>query len=288
MPCCRRGQYRKDGEACSGSLHFFLDLYGFDTVNFIDTHTHLYLPEFKDDRDEVVTSALENGILKMLLPNVDGKTINSMHALSDKYPEHCLPMIGLHPTSVDMEYPKEILKIRELLGKRKYWGIGETGIDLYWDKTFATQQEEAFREHINLAKEFTLPLIIHARNSFSELFRIMDRENDETLKGIFHAFTGDLVQARQIIDYGFKLGIGGILTFKNSELDTVVREIDLQHLVLETDAPYLSPVPMRGKRNEPSYLVNTANKLAEIHQVSLETIAKITSLNAATLFNIIL
>lgn len=276
----------QDGEASSWSLHFFLDLYDFDTVIFIDTHTHLYLREFKDDRDEVVASALENGIQKMLMPNVDGKTINAMHSLSDKYPQHCLPMIGLHPSSVDMRYPEEIKMIRELLNRRKYWGIGESGIDLYWDKTYAVQQEDAFREHISLAKEFELPLIIHARNSFSELFRILDLENDETLNGIFHAFTGDAEQARHIINYGFKLGIGGILTFKNSELDTIVQKIDLQHLVLETDAPYLAPVPMRGKRNEPAYLLNTAQKLADIHQVTLETIAEITTANAASLFKI--
>lgn len=255
---------------------------------FIDTHTHIYLHEFKDDRDKVVASALKNGIQKMLLPNVDGTTLDSMHSLSDKYPEHCLPMIGLHPTSVDEAFLEDIRQIRQQMGKRQYWGIGETGIDLYWDNTYAAEQEEAFREHIKLAMEFKLPLIIHARNSFKELFRIMDQENDEALKGIFHAFTGNLEQARQILDYGFKLGIGGILTFKNSNLDTLVREIDLQHIVLETDAPYLAPAPRRGKRNEPAYLIHTAQKLADIHRVSLETIAEITTRNAASLFNITL
>ena len=274
------------GEACSGSLHFLLDLYGFDPVIFIDTHTHLYLPEFSDDRNEVVASALANGVLKMLLPNVDGKTIKDMHSLSDMFPEHCLPMIGLHPTSVKEDYQDEILQIRELIVQRKYWGVGETGIDLYWDKTFALQQEESFREHIKLSRETGLPLIIHARNSYSELFRIMDEENDESLNGIFHAFTGDLDQARQIIGYGFKLGIGGILTFKNANLDTVVKEIELQHLVLETDAPYLAPAPMRGKRNEPAYLIHTARRLADIHRLSLEEVADITTRNASSLFNI--
>lgn len=253
---------------------------------FIDTHTHLYLREFNADRDEVVAAALETGVMKMLLPNVDGKTIQAMHALSDKYPEHCLPMIGLHPTSVDQGYADEIIRIRGLLNQRKYWGIGETGMDLYWDKTYALQQEESFREHIILAKESGLPLIIHARNSFSELFRIMDEENDDSIEGIFHAFTGDLVQAGKIIDYGFKLGIGGILTFKNSHLDEVLKEIDLQHIVLETDAPYLAPVPKRGKRNEPAYLINTAQKLADIQQLSLEEVADVTSRNASSLFKI--
>ncbi len=255
---------------------------------FIDTHTHIYLSEFRDDRDEVVASALKNGIHKMLLPNVDEKTLNAMHSLSERFPDHCLPMMGLHPTSVDKGYREKLLELRNQLDKRKYWGIGETGLDLYWDKTYAEQQEESFREHINLAKESGLPLIIHARSSFDELFKIMDKENDESLKGIFHAFTGSLEQARKIVDYGFKLGIGGILTFKNAELDKVVREIDLRHIVLETDAPYLTPAPMRGKRNEPSFLVYTARKLADIHQVPLETVAEVTTENAANLFEILL
>ncbi|MFC2080993.1 TatD family hydrolase [Bacteroidota bacterium] len=253
---------------------------------FIDTHTHLYLRDFKEDREEVVKSALDKGVKKMLLPNVDEKTINAMHSLADKFPDHCLPMIGLHPTSVKDKYKEEIRQLRQHLSERKYWGIGESGIDLYWDKTFSEQQAGSFRDHINLAKDYNLPLIIHARNSFAEIFRIMDQENDDTLKGIFHAFTGDLDQARQIIEYGFKLGIGGIVTFKNSGLDRVVKEIDLQHVVLETDAPYLSPVPYRGKRNEPAYLLHTAAKIAEIHQIPVETIADITTQNAVSLFEL--
>jgi len=255
-------------------------------VILIDTHTHIYLRDFQIDRDEVIHSALEQGILKMLLPNVDGKTINAMHSLADKYPDNCLPMIGLHPTSVDGEYKRTLRELRGLLDKRKYWGIGETGIDLYWDKTYAIQQEESFREHISLAKESGLPLIIHARNSFDEIFRIMDLENDESLNGIFHAFSGNPEQAKRIIDYGFKLGIGGVVTFKNAGLEGVIKEIDLKHIVLETDAPYLAPVPQRGKRNEPAYMVHTAEKIAGIHGVSLESIAEITSRNAASLFNI--
>ena len=222
----------------------------------------------------------------MLLPNVDGRTAKAMHSLADKYPDHCLPMIGLHPTSVKDGFWEEIERIKKYLTTRKYWGIGETGIDLYWDKTFLAQQEDSFREHINLAKEYRLPLIIHARNSYDEIFMIMDRENDDTLRGIFHAFTGNTDQAERIIDYGFKLGIGGIVTFRNSGLETVVKEIDLQHIVLETDAPFLAPVPRRGRRNEPAYLLFTAEKIAEIHQVSLETIAEITTENSASLFAI--
>jgi len=255
-------------------------------VIFIDTHTHIYLREFQVDRDEVIRSALGQGILKMLLPNVDGKTVNAMHSLAEKYPDNCLPMIGLHPTSVNGDYKQKFGMLRGLLGTRKYWGVGETGIDLYWNKTYVIQQEESFREHISLAKESGLPLIIHARNSFNEIFRIMDLENDENLNGIFHAFSGNPEQAKRIIDYGFKLGIGGVVTFKNAGLDRVVKEIDLKHIVLETDAPYLAPVPRRGKRNEPAYLVHTAEKIAGIHGESLESIAEITTRNAASLFNI--
>ncbi|HEC44518.1 MAG TPA: TatD family deoxyribonuclease [Bacteroides sp.] len=253
---------------------------------FIDTHTHLYLREFKEDRDEVVNSALDKGILKMFMPNVDGSTVNAMHALADRYPDNCLPMIGLHPTSVKKDYTRELSKLKNLLDTRKYWGIGETGIDLYWDKTFAKQQEESFRDHIILAKETGLPLVIHARNSFDELFTIMDKENDDSLTGIFHAFTGNKEQADHIIGYGFKLGIGGIVTFKNSDLDSVVKDIDLEHIILETDAPYLAPVPLRGKRNEPAYLVHTAEKIAGLKKVSLDEIAENTTRNAVSLFNV--
>ncbi len=270
----------------SGSLLFLLDLYGFDPVILIDTHTHLYLSEFREDREEVVKSALDKGIVKMLLPNVDAMTLDAMHGMADRYPDLCLPMIGLHPTSVKENFQDVFAQIREGLGTRKYWGIGETGIDLYWDKTYARQQEDSFREHIFLAKESGLPIIIHARNSFDELFSILDRENDESLKGVFHAFTGNVVQARRIVEYGFKLGIGGVLTFKNAGLDSVIKQIDLQHIVLETDAPYLSPAPMRGRRNEPAFLVYTAEKLARIHDLPLEAIAEITTKNAASLFNI--
>jgi len=222
----------------------------------------------------------------MFLPNVDGGTVKAMHSLADKFPDQCLPMIGIHPTSVKEGFIEEIERIKEDLGRRKYWGIGETGIDLYWDRTFAKQQEESFREHINLAKEHGLPLIIHARNSYDEIFGILDRENDDRLNGIFHAFTGDAEEAKRIINYGFKLGIGGIVTFKNSGLNITLAEIDLEHIVLETDAPFLAPVPRRGKRNEPAYLLYTAEKIAEIHQVSLETIAEITTKNSASLFDI--
>jgi TatD DNase family protein len=261
-------------------------LYGWFRVIFIDTHTHLFLSEFREDRSRVVADALEKGIAAMLLPNVDDTTLCPMLSLADEFPEHCLPMIGLHPTAVDETFRRKLDLVKETLRTRRFWGIGETGIDLYWDQIYLQQQLEAFRIQIALAKESQLPLVIHARNSFREIFEIMDEENDDSLKGIFHAFTGTAAQAGKIIDYGFKIGIGGILTFKNAGLDRVAREIALEHVVLETDAPYLAPVPKRGRRNEPAYLLYTAEKLAEIHGMPLAAVAEITSRNAAALFNL--
>jgi TatD DNase family protein len=255
-------------------------------VILIDTHTHLYLPEFKEDVSRVISDAIEKGIGKMLLPNVDDTTVDPMLSLADEYPGYCLPMIGLHPTSVDEFFEHKLESVKEKLVTREFWGIGETGIDLYWDDTYISQQLEAFKSQIALAKEFHLPLVIHARNSFREIFEVMDQENDDSLQGVFHAFTGNAMQAGKIIDYGFKIGIGGIVTFKNAGLDRVVKDIALEHIVLETDAPYLTPAPNRGKRNEPAYLIYTAEKMAEIHRQPLDVIADITTWNAAALFNI--
>jgi len=255
-------------------------------VILIDTHTHLFLPEFKEDLSRVVSDAVEQGIVKMLLPNVDDSTMDSLLSLADEFPANCLPMIGLHPTSVSEFFEQKLELVREKLVTREFWGIGETGIDLYWDDTNLNQQVEAFKLQIALAKEFHLPLIIHARNSFHEIFEVMDQENDDSLQGVFHAFTGNARQAGKIIDYGFKIGIGGIVTFKNAGLDRVVKDIALEHIVLETDAPYLAPVPKRGKRNEPAYLIYTAERMAEIHGQPLDVIADITTRNATALFNI--
>jgi TatD DNase family protein len=255
-------------------------------VIFIDTHTHLYLREFDPDRDQVVKDALQNGVRIMLLPNIDLASVSAMHELADRYPGQCLPMIGLHPTSVKEDFREVIVELTRLFGEKRYWGIGETGIDLYWETSRAKQQEESFREHIRLAREHGLPLVIHARKSFDELFRILDRENDPSLRGVFHAFTGNEEQAERIIGYGFKLGVGGIVTFKNAGLDSVLGNIDLGHMVLETDAPYLAPVPFRGKRNEPSFLLNSARKLAEIKGLSLSEVAEITTRTAVDLFKL--
>jgi TatD DNase family protein len=255
-------------------------------MQLIDTHSHLFLHEFDSDRDQVILNAQQNGVEKVLLPNVDGSTIIDLLRLVEKYPDYCYPMIGLHPTSVTEDYKAELKKIENWLDKRKFIAIGEIGIDLYWDKTFKTQQEEAFRYQTELAKKYDLPVVIHARESFDEIFTIMDEIIDDKLKGVFHAFTGDEIQAKRIIEWGFKIGIGGIVTFKNSGLDKVVHNIDINHIVLETDSPYLAPVPHRGKRNESAYLLNIAQKIAEIKNISFKEVAEITTYNANQLFKL--
>jgi TatD DNase family protein len=234
----------------------------------------------------VIQAAVQNGVGKMLLPDVDGATTPHMLDLAEAYPDHCLPMIGLHPTSVDENFTAETDRIRDLLQQRKFWGIGETGIDLYRDKTFLDQQIESFRKHVIFAGQFDLPLIIHCRESFDHIISVLDTRNDDSLKGIFHAFTGSLEQARQIIAYGFKIGIGGIVTFKKSGLAETVEAIDPGHIVLETDSPYLAPVPVRGKRNESSYLIHIAQKLADIYGMPVEKIAEITTMSANELFGL--
>ncbi len=255
-------------------------------MQFIDTHTHLFLPEFDSDCDQVIVNAQENGIEKVLLPNVDKSTIEHLLNLVAKYPDFCFPMMGLHPTSVTENYKEELKNVENWLDKIKFYAIGEIGIDLYWDKSFKTQQEEAFRYQIDLAKKHNLPIVIHARESFDEIFRIMDEVMDEKLNGVFHAFTGSNNQAAKIIEWGFKIGIGGIVTFKNSGLDKVVNNIDINHIVLETDSPYLAPVPKRGKRNESAFVLYIAQKIAEIKNISLEEVAQVTTYNAKQLFKL--
>ncbi len=256
-------------------------------MQLIDTHTHLFLEQFDNDRDEVVERAIANGVEKLILPNIDSSTIADMLNLSKKYPENCFPLIGLHPTSVDENFEKELEIVEEYLAKEKFYGIGEIGIDLYWDKTFLQQQEQAIIHQIKLAKTHSLPIVIHVRNSFDEVLNIVDKYNDDNLTGIFHCFTGDYEQAKHIIEYGgFKLGIGGVLTFKNSNLGDVLTNVPLEHIVLETDSPYLAPTPYRGKRNESAYVVKVAEKLASIHNLSLKEIAEITSSNALEIFSL--
>lgn len=250
----------------------------------IDTHTHLYAEEFDLDRDEAIQRCLQNDVKKLYLPNVDSESIGRMLALERQYPDMCIAMMGLHPCSVKENYKEELATVKQWLEKRKFVAVGEIGIDLYWDKTFIKEQEEAFNTQIDWAVQYDIPIVIHCREAFDEIVTILDKRN-KLPRGIFHCFSGNIEQARKIIDFGgFKLGIGGVLTFKNSGLDKVVEQIDLQHLVLETDSPYLAPVPFRGKRNESSYTKLVAEKVASIKQISIAQVAEITSQNALQLF----
>ncbi len=252
---------------------------------FTDTHTHLYISDFESDRYEVVKKAIDTGITRMILPGINSSYIPVQIDLAEKFPENCFPAFGLHPSDVNEDFKKEINIAAEYLQKINAVAVGETGIDLYWDKTYAEQQKTAFEKQVILAKEFKLPIIIHVREAFKEVFDIIDKLNDKNLTGIFHSFTGTKKEAQKIIEYGgFKIGINGIVTFKNSGLDKVVQEIDLHHIVLETDSPYLSPVPKRGRRNESSHLIYIAEKIAEIKKVSLDKVAKVTNENTEETF----
>ncbi len=253
-------------------------------MNLIDTHTHLYLQQFDEDRDQVIETAKQQGIKQMFLPNIDSSSIDDMLALSEKYPENCYPMMGLHPTSVKENYEEELELVKQWLQKGGFCAVGEIGIDLYWDKTFQEQQEDAFRLQIRWAKANKLPIAIHTRNSFGEVQSIVKEEHTPDLRGVFHCFSGNTEQARKVIEMNFLLGIGGVLTFKNSGLDKVVREISLEHFILETDSPFLAPVPYRGKRNESAYIRIIAQKLADIKGISIEEVAEATSNNSLNLF----
>ena len=255
-------------------------------MKFIDTHTHLYLDNYDADRDEVVTDAINSGVQTMLLPAIDSTTFKSMGQLSAKYPNNCFPMIGLHPTSVKDDYEKEMAFVESELKEGKYIAVGEIGIDLYWDKTYVDEQRDVFRRQLKLAKNYNLPVVIHTRESFDEIYPILKEESTEELRGVFHCFTGTNAEAEKIINLGFMMGIGGILTFKNSELDKVVQNIPLEHLLLETDSPFLTPMPYRGKRNQSSYLTYIAAKLAEIKRLNIEEVAEITTKNAEKLFKL--
>jgi len=252
----------------------------------IDTHSHIYSEDFLQDRDEALQRAYDAGIKKIILPNIDSGSIKHMLDLSDAYPHLCFPLIGLHPTSVDDDYQEELHAIDYWIEKRKFYGIGEIGIDLYWDKKFIQEQKEAFRYQIKLAKKHQLPVVVHVRNSFDETYQIIEEEQDGTLKGIFHCFTGDEKEAQKVINIGFLLGIGGVITFKNSTLGQVIKSFSPENLVLETDSPYLSPEPKRGKRNETAHLIYIAQKVAEIYSRPVAEIAELTTANARNLFGI--
>jgi len=252
-----------------------------------DTHTHLYSEQFDNDIDEVIANAIKNGVTRFFLPNIDASYTEKMLQLAKEYPQQLFPMMGIHPCSIKEAYKEEIAHVEQWLEKYPFCAIGEIGIDLYWDKSFLTQQQEAFRLQIELAKKYNLPFVIHCRDAFNEIFEIMDELNDDKMRGIFHCFTGDLTQANHIINYGgFKLGIGGVVTFKNSGLDKVVEHVDMQHIVLETDSPYLAPVPFRGKRNESAYLLNIAQKVAEIKRLTVAEVAEITTQNSIAVFGV--
>jgi TatD DNase family protein len=255
-------------------------------VKIIDTHTHLYLNQFKEDIDEVIASAKEISVKKFIFPAINSSHFDSMHNLKDKYPNSIYLMSGLHPTDVKENYKDELDFVVNTLKSHNYVAIGEIGIDLYWDKSFLKQQQEAFKFQIRLAIEHDLPIVIHCREAFDEIFQILDDENCNELRGVFHCFTGTLEQAQRAIDLGFFLGVGGVVTFKNGGIDKFLHKIDLKNIVLETDSPYLAPVPFRGKRNESSYLIYILEKLSEIYGISKEKIAEITSKNAEKVFRL--
>lgn len=252
-----------------------------------DTHTHLYLKQFDDDRDEMMQRCFDAGIERIFLPNIDSSSIDDMMAITAAYADNMFPMMGLHPCSVKENYEEELRIAKDWLTKEKFVAVGEIGIDLYWDKSTLDIQIDAFKRQIEWAKDLKLPIVIHARDSFDEIFQVLDEVNDDRLTGIFHCFTGTLDQANRVLDYGgFYLGIGGVVTFKNAGVDKVVAELPLDKLVLETDSPYLAPKPYRGKRNETSYIVHVANKVAEVQGVSLERVAEITTRNSQQVFGV--
>ena len=251
-----------------------------------DTHTHLYSEEFNEDRHEMMQRAIQNGVTRFFIPAIDSSCTQSMYELEQHFPENVFLMMGLHPTYVKENYLEELQHVENELEKRKFYAIGEIGIDLYWDKTHLKAQQIAFRKQIQLAKSYKLPIVIHCREAFDEIFEILEEEQSDDLFGIFHCFSGTYEQALQAISYNMKLGIGGVVTFKNGKIDQFLHQIDLKHIVLETDSPYLAPIPYRGKRNESSYIVNVVTKLAEIYGQTQEEIARITTENSKIIFSI--
>ena len=256
-------------------------------MQLIDTHTHLFSDQFSEDIDETLKRAFDADINKLFLPNIDEASIPAMLKLAENYPSNCFPMIGLHPCSVAADFEEVLARMKKLLSRHKFCAIGETGLDLHWDKSTLELQKEALKIQIEWAKDNELPIVIHARESYSELFQVFDEMNDDRLTGVFHCFTGTLEQAEHVIGYGgFKLGVGGVLTFKNSGLTDTLAQIDMKHLVLETDSPYLAPAPHRGKRNESAFLYYVASKLAEAKNLTVQQVAEMTTTNALDLFQI--
>ncbi|WP_225859933.1 MULTISPECIES: TatD family hydrolase [Chitinophaga] len=253
---------------------------------WIDTHTHLYSEEFEADREIMVERALSAGVNTLLMPNIDSTSINGMLALEQRFPGQCLPMMGLHPCYVKENVASELATVADWLAKRHFWAVGEIGLDFYWDTTFREQQHLAFREQLKMSAQYKLPVVIHSRSSTRECIDDVKALQDGRLTGVFHCFSGTLEDALEIIDLGFYLGIGGVVTFKKAGLDKLIEQISLDHIVLETDAPYLAPVPYRGKRNESAYLTLVGEKIADVKNLKIEDVATVTNSNARKLFKI--
>ena len=255
-------------------------------MTLIDTHSHIYSVDFDADFEAMIERADKAGVMQILMPAIDASTHEKMMRIEEQFPQKCISMIGLHPCSVLGNYVAELAIIEEYLDKKKFIAIGETGLDFFWDLTYKDQQYDSFQKQIEWALKSDIPIVIHSRNSTDECIEMIAKNQDGHLKGVFHCFSGTLEQARRIIDLGLYLGIGGVVTFKNSGLDKVINELSLEHIVLETDAPYLAPVPFRGKRNEPSYLNYVVQKLAELKGINADEIAAITTANAQKLFGL--
>ncbi|MBL7870517.1 MAG: TatD family hydrolase [Cyclobacteriaceae bacterium] len=253
-------------------------------MNWIDTHAHIYLDEFSKDRLDILNRCSEAGVGKIYMPNIDHTSIDLMLEVEHRHPAQCISMIGLHPCSVKKDFEKELYRVEEWLLKRKFVAVGEMGTDLHWDKTFWEQQKEAFRIQVGWAKQYNLPIVIHCRESIDETIELLEPLLDGKLKGVFHCFSGTFKQAKKITAMGFYLGLGGVATFKNGGLDKVIPDLDLDTLVLETDSPYLAPIPHRGKRNSPEYIPLIATKITELKKVTLHELSSITTANAIRLF----
>ena len=255
-------------------------------LNLVDTHAHLYVEQFDGELDEVMERAKANGVNRILLPNIDSSTTERLWKTVNAYPDRCIPMMGIHPCSVNETIADELKHVETELATNRYIAVGEIGIDLYWDKTFVKEQISAFETQMEWAKELNLPIAIHCRNSFNEIFEAVEKVQDGNLRGVLHCFTGNQEQAQKTIDLGLHIGLGGVLTFKNSGVDKAVIDVPMDKIILETDSPYLAPTPYRGKRNESGYTKLVAEKLAQIKNITLEEVADITTRNAERLFNI--
>lgn len=251
-----------------------------------DTHTHLYSEAFDEDRSAMIQRAIDANVSRFFIPAIDSTYTKAMLQLEEDFPDNIFLMIGLHPTHVKKNFKEELEHVEAMLARRKFYAVGEIGIDLYWDKSTLDIQIEAFRYQIHLAKKYKLPIVIHCREAFDEIFEVLEQEKSEDLFGIFHCFTGTLEQAHQAISYNMKLGIGGVVTFKNGKIDQFINEIDLKHIVLETDSPYLAPKPYRGKRNESSYIVQVLEKLSELYGMTVEQVANVTTKNSKQIFGV--